>query len=75
MCCVRLRSRPEEGAAPGRRTLRPEEPRGSRRVQRSPEEPRDAGQDAENDAIVNVIVQECAGVADNGSRLKETGIR
>ena len=75
MCCVRLRSRPEEGAAPGSRTLRPEEPRGSRRVQRSPEEPRDAGQDGENDAVVNNIVQECAEVADDGSRLKETGTR
>ena len=74
MCCVRLRSRPEDRAAPGSRTT-PEEPRGSRRVQRSPEGPRDAGQDAENDVIVNIIVQECAGVADNGSHLKETGTR
>ena len=71
-CCSRLRSRPEEGAAPGSKTPRPEEPRG---VQRSPQEPRDAGQDGENDAVVINTVKECAGVADNGSRLKETGTR
>ena len=31
LCCLRLRSRPEEGAAPGSRTLRPEEPGGAER--------------------------------------------
>ena len=62
----RGRSCPEEAER------RPEEPRG---VQRSPQEPRDAGQDAENDTVVINIVKECAGVADDGSRLKDTGTR
>ena len=71
--CSRLRSRLEEGAAPGRHAQR--SPEVSRGVQRSPQEPRDAGQDAENDTVVINTVKECAGVADDGSRLKDTGTR